>query len=68
MFAAKTPVIVAKQLFGHSGVLLLFASYALIVTTASVMQLFAISQVLTHDIYAIHFRVSTFFLDNVISF
>lgn len=50
---------VASALFCNSGLMLLFTAYALIVTTATTMQIFAISKVLTYDIFAIYIAVSS---------
>uniref|UniRef100_A0A5K3F161 Phorbol-ester/DAG-type domain-containing protein n=1 Tax=Mesocestoides corti TaxID=53468 RepID=A0A5K3F161_MESCO len=53
---AHPTVEVTKRLFGQAGLLLLFALYAFIVTTATVLQIFSITKVMTHGIYAVHMR------------
>uniref|UniRef100_A0A915F0S5 Uncharacterized protein n=1 Tax=Echinococcus canadensis TaxID=519352 RepID=A0A915F0S5_9CEST len=55
-FLARPTVEIAKRLLGPNGLFALFSLYAFIVTTATIMQIFSVTKILTIDIYAVHLR------------
>ncbi|EUB62779.1 urea active transporter-like protein [Echinococcus granulosus] len=55
-FLARPTVEIAKRLLGPNGLFALFSLYAFIVTTATIMQIFSVTKILTLDIYAVHLR------------
>nr|CDS19094.1 hypothetical protein EgrG_000438000 [Echinococcus granulosus] len=54
--ATRPTVEIAKRLLGPNGLFALFSLYAFIVTTATIMQIFSVTKILTLDIYAVHLR------------
>ncbi|KAL7059180.1 hypothetical protein AAHC03_013517 [Spirometra sp. Aus1] len=55
-FLSMAPITVFEELFGRSGVLLLFAMNAYIMVTVGVFQIFSISSILTVDIFSTHIK------------
>ena len=53
-----SPAEIARHFLGPNGLFVVFSMYALIVTTATVLQISSITKILTLDIYAVHLRVS----------
>nr|CDS33210.1 hypothetical protein HmN_000494700 [Hymenolepis microstoma] len=59
--------VIARALFGRSGLLLTFVMYDFLIANISIFQLFSITSILTYDIYATHIRVNILALTDSIS-